>query len=206
MRVDAEQAVAQALEAGVRLFQYRNKRGTRKNIYDTALRLAPLIREAGGTLIINDHADIACSVDADGVHLGQDDLPIEYARKLLGKDKLIGISTHSAEQANAAEAAGADYVGFGPIFFTSTKDAGTPQGLARIPVIRKAVAIPLLAIGGIHHSNAVEVIRAGADGVAVISAILGAADIKQAAKEMITLLRKTEYGRQITDKGKGTTS
>ncbi|MGE5751356.1 MAG: thiamine phosphate synthase, partial [Nitrospirota bacterium] len=114
--------MSEALEAGVRFFQYRNKRGTRREIYEISLQLIPLAREAGALFIVNDHADIALAVDADGVHLGQDDLPIEHARNLLGSGKLIGISTHSPDQAKAAKAGGADYIGFGPVFRTSTKD------------------------------------------------------------------------------------
>ncbi len=180
--------MAAALSAGVRFFQYRNKSGTRSEIYETARDLASLARRAGALFIVNDHADIAAAIDADGVHLGQDDLPQEYARKLLGRAKLVGVSTHSPEQARAAEKAGADYVGFGPLFSTSTKDAGSAKGTAGLALVKQAVSIPVIAIGGINHANVGDVMRAGADGVAVISAILSAPDIKKAAATMRELV------------------
>ncbi len=173
----------------MRHVQYRNKSGSRRDIYETALRLVPLAHKSEALFIVNDHTDIAVAVQADGVHLGQDDLPLEYARKLLGPEKLIGISTHSLKQAKDAQAAGADYIGFGPIFATTTKDAGQTQGIGTIAAIKQAVSIPVIAIGGITHANVQEVIRSGADGVAVISAVLSADDIKSAAEEMIRNIR-----------------
>ncbi len=185
-----------AIAAGIRFFQYRNKSGSRRAVYETSLRLASLANKSGALFFVNDHADIAAAVDADGVHLGQGDLPIEHARKLLGKKKLIGISTHSREQAVVAETAGADYIGFGPIFATTTKDAGRAQGCAGITLIRQAVSIPVIAIGGITHEKVRDVIAAGADGVAVISAILSAPDIGRAAKTMIERIEKIEAEQQ----------
>jgi len=185
-----------AIAAGVRFFQYRNKSGSRRAVYETSLTLASLANKSGALFFVNDHADIAAAVDADGVHLGQDDLPIENARELLGKKKLIGISTHSREQAVVAETAGADYVGFGPIFATTTKDAGRVQGCAGITRIRQAVSIPVIAIGGITRENVRDVIKAGADGVAVISAILSAPDIGRAAEAMIQRIEHTEAEHQ----------
>ncbi len=179
-----------ALAAGVRFFQYRYKNGSRRAIYETALQLASRARQSGALFIVNDYADIAAAAEADGVHLGQDDLSLEHARKLLGSKKLIGISTHSREEALAAQAGGADYIGFGSIFPTATKDTTVLQGCARLSEIKQAVSIPIVAIGGINHGNVGDVIMAGADGVAVISAILNAPDIKQAAEAMMTLIRK----------------
>ncbi len=189
LRGSPEQALSLALSAGVRNFQYRNKNASRKEIYETALRLVHLAHESEALFIVNDHADIAVAVGADGVHLGQDDLPIEYARKLLGPEKLIGISTHSLRQAKDAQAVGADYIGFGPIFATTTKDAGQAQGIDALTAVKQAVSIPVIAIGGITHANVQEVIRAGADGVAVISAVLSADDIRSSAEEMIKEIR-----------------
>jgi thiamine-phosphate pyrophosphorylase len=179
-----------ALSGGVRLFQYRNKSGPRRSIYETALLLASTARRSHATFIVNDHADIAAAVDADGVHLGQDDLPIEAARRILGRDKIIGISTHNAGQARAAEKAGADYIGFGPLFDTKTKMAGTARGTGSLTMIRQSVSVPIFAIGGIHSRNVAEVIGAGADGAAVISAVLSAPDIARAAEEMVRIIRK----------------
>ena len=181
-----------AIAAGVRFFQYRSKSGSRRAVYETSLRLAPLANKSGALFFVNDHADIAAAVDADGVHLGQDDLPIEHARKVLGKKKLIGISTHSREQAVAAETAGADYIGFGPIFATTTKDAGRVQGCAGVTLIKQTVSIPVIAIGGITHEKVQDVIRAGADGVAVIAAILSAPDIGRSARTMIERIEHSE--------------
>lgn len=180
--------MTEALSGGVRFFQYRCKKGARGRIYETALALARMAHQANALFIVNDHADIAVAVDADGVHLGQDDLPIEYARKLLGKKNIIGISTHSFEQAKRAEAAGADYIGFGPLFPTSTKDAGEARGPQKLGAIRQSVTIPVIAIGGINHTNVQEALQAGADGVAVISAVLSAENIRLAAGDMIRLL------------------
>jgi len=183
--MSAGKAFEIAHEAGIRLFQYRNKNGSRNEVYTISSQLAVMTKRAGCVFIVNDHADIAKAVDADGVHLGQDDLPFAYGRKILGGDKLIGISTHSVEQAVEAEAAGADYIGFGPVFPTTTKDAGPHQGSDMLRLVRNAVKLPVLAIGGIRPDNLVDAMRAGADGVAVISSILSAADPGAAARDMI---------------------
>ena len=184
----------QALAAGVKFFQYRNKAGARKGIYETALPLARISRNAHARFIVNDHADIAAAVDADGVHLGQDDLPIEFARRLLGNNKLIGISTHDIVQAVAAEAAGADYIGFGPLFRTTTKDAGQTQGIHALSVVRQSVTLPIIAIGGISPSNVQDVIRSGADGVAAISSILSDENIAAAAESMLRSISDVRRG------------
>jgi len=191
LRIGAEDAAQAALDAGVRLFQYRNKSGTRRSIYGTCLRLAVLMRRSGAVFIVNDHPDIAVAVDADGVHLGQEDLPVKEARQLMGGGRLIGVSTHSVEQARAAQSAGADYVGFGPLFTTRTKDAGPSRGIDGLRQVRKAVTLPVIAIGGINYGNLDEVLRAGADGVAVISAVLAAPDLREAARAMIGRIQRT---------------
>ncbi|MDH4163431.1 MAG: thiamine phosphate synthase [Nitrospirota bacterium] len=172
--------IAAALASGVGLFQYRNKTGTRRSIVRTARSIVEAVKRGGGIIILNDHADIACAVGADGVHLGQDDLPLQDARRVLGPDRIIGISTHSRSQAEAAEAGGADYIGFGPLFPTRTKDAGPVQGIERLRDIRRAVSLPIIAIGGISSVTAKDVIEAGAESVAVISAVLSAPDPKAA--------------------------
>lgn len=185
LTLSAAHAFTTAHAAGVRLFQYRNKSGSRDEIYHVSLELAGMAKRSGGVFIVNDHADIAKAVDADGVHLGQDDLPLAYGRKVMGRDKFIGISTHSVEQGREAEAGGADYVGFGPLFPTTTKDAGPHQGAERLRLLRKSLNIPVLAIGGIRPENIAEAMQAGADGVAVISAVLSAPDPGAAARDMI---------------------
>ncbi|MHB8882616.1 MAG: thiamine phosphate synthase [Thermodesulfovibrionales bacterium] len=162
--------VAVVLKAGIRFIQYRDKDRTRRELYEEAVKLRELTRGFNATLIINDHADIALAVGADGVHLGQDDLPLREARRLMGS-RIIGISTHSLEQARKAEGGGADYIGFGPVFHTTTKDAGAPKGLDNIRLIKQNVSIPVVAIGGINSDNIVSVFDAGADAAAVATGI-----------------------------------
>lgn len=164
--------VRQALSAGISVFQLRDKDLTKKELYREALTIRELTLKHKAAFIINDHIDIALAVDADGVHLGQDDMPLEEARRIMGKKKVIGISTHSLKQALEAERGGADYIGFGPMFSTSTKDAGCPKGIRKLSEIRRHVSIPIAAIGGIMPANIHEVMRAGASAVAVISGIL----------------------------------
>jgi thiamine-phosphate pyrophosphorylase len=180
-----------AISAGIRFFQYRSKHSSRRDIYDTSLGLAAIARKSGALFIVNDHADIAAACGAHGVHLGQDDLPLTDARRLTGPDMFIGISTHSREQARNAEAAGADYIGFGPVFPTTTKDAGRTQGIGAVTSIRQAVSIPVIAIGGITRDNLEAVLNAGADGIAVISAILRSPDIGRAAAELAAVTNKS---------------
>lgn len=158
------------LKAGVRFVQYRDKEKSRLELYEEALKLRMLTRHFNARLIINDHADIALAVNADGVHLGQKDLPLKEARKILGR-RIIGISTHDLEQAKQAEADGADYIGYGPIFHTTTKDAGNPAGVDNLRIIKENVSIPVVAIGGINLDNIEAVIKAGADAAAVATAI-----------------------------------
>ncbi|MHB8843465.1 MAG: thiamine phosphate synthase [Nitrospirota bacterium] len=191
LQVPAEHAAEAALSGGIRFFQYRSKYGSRKAIYEISLNLAGLLKRRGALFIVNDHADIAAAVNADGVHLGQDDLPLEYARKLLGNDKIIGISTHDPEQARTAQASGADYIGYGPIFATATKNAGPQKGLEGIRTARTAVTVPIIAIGGISSENIPDVFRAGADGAAVISAILSASDITSASHDLADRVKRS---------------
>lgn len=161
-----------ALEAGIRWIQLRDKERSRVGLYRTALCLRELTGDFGACLIINDHADIAAAVDADGVHLGQEDLPLEEARKVMGDGKIIGISTHSLDEALRAESEGADYVGFGPVLPTGTKDAGPPRGVGMLEKVASRVAIPVVAIGGINSGNIGSVMSSGARAVAVASGIL----------------------------------
>jgi thiamine-phosphate pyrophosphorylase len=158
------------LHAGVKCIQYREKDLSRREIYGNAVTLRELTRSFDATLIINDHADIALAVGADGVHLGQDDLPLKEARKIMG-GRIVGISTHNLDQAKEAELGGADYIGFGPVFHTTTKDAGPPKGIDIIRTVKENVGIPVVAIGGISLDNIVSVVDAGADAVALATAI-----------------------------------
>jgi len=158
------------LRAGVKCIQYREKDLPRREIYGNAVKCRELTRLFDATLIINDHADIALAVDADGVHLGQDDLPLKEARKIMGS-RIVGISTHNLDQAKEAELGGADYIGFGPVFHTTTKDAGIPKGIDNIRLVKEHVSIPVVAIGGISLDNVSSVIDAGADAIALATAI-----------------------------------
>jgi thiamine-phosphate pyrophosphorylase len=182
-----EDMVLRALRAGVRWVQYRDKDRTRREIYEQSVRLRSITRDFEAALVINDHPDIALAAEADGVHLGQEDLPLKEARKIMGKDAIIGISTHTVEQAIVAQKDGADYIGFGPIFHTTTKDAGRPQGTGMLQEVKKHVSIPVVAIGGINIGNIHAVIEAGADAVAVASAIL-IGDIEKNIKAFMEIL------------------
>lgn len=180
------EATFNVLKAGIKFIQYREKDKTRRQLYEEALELRRLTHSFNATLIINDHADIALAVDAEGVHLGQEDLPLKEARKIMGR-KIVGISTHNIKQAKAAEAGGADYIGFGPIFHTTTKDAGIPVGVDNLRIIKQNVNIPVIAIGGINLDNIESVINAGADAVAVATAILKG-DVAENAVRFISFL------------------
>ncbi len=181
--------VVQAMEGGVRLVQYRDKTATRRQMYDRAMQLRRLTEAHGAILIVNDQIDLACAVGADGVHLGQDDLPVSSARKMMGHRAIIGVSTHGVAQAERAEADGADYIGLGPIFATTTKVTGIdPIGLAMIAEVRKRVRLPIYAIGGIRLSEAAAVIASGAAGVAVISALSGGGNVRDTVSRWLAAL------------------
>jgi len=175
-----------AVEAGATLFQYRNKAASMKEAYGEALALREVAAKASVLFIVNDRCDLALAVDADGVHLGQGDLPLDLARKVMGPDKLIGISTHNLDQVREATAGKPDYLGFGPIFTPGSKQDHDPVvGIEGLRAMRSLTSLPVFAIGGIHIDQVREVIRAGADGVAVISAILKAPDISRAVKALL---------------------
>jgi thiamine-phosphate pyrophosphorylase len=187
-RTSGEIATA-LVAAGVRLIQLRDKHASSGELYASAQRVAELVRKAGGIFILNDRADVARAMDADGVHVGQDDLPVESARALLGPGKLIGYSTHVLEQVREADCSTADYIAFGPIFATASKENPDPVvGLGGLREARKATRKPLVAIGGITLENARAVIEAGADAVAVIRALVGAPDITQRARDFLDQL------------------
>jgi thiamine-phosphate pyrophosphorylase len=168
------------LKGGAKIIQLRAKELPSGEFFALAKQARQLTREAGALFIVNDRADIALASAADGFHLGQDDLPLAAARKILGREKIIGISTHDLTQAREAEAAGADYIGFGPIFGSTTKATGyTARGLDMLREIRTAVKIPIVAIGGINEQNVAEVWKSGADAAAIISDLLAADNIAE---------------------------
>ena len=177
--------VRAAVAGGVTCVQLREKTcGTREFLAE-ARKLLAILRPLGVPLIINDRVDVALAAGADGVHVGQQDLPLAEVRRLAPAGWIVGVSAESVEDAIHAEQGGADYIGASPVFATPTKtDHAPPLGLAGLRAIRAAVRIPLVAIGGIHAGNARDVIRAGADGLAVVSAIVAAADLRAAAADL----------------------
>jgi len=177
-----------AVSCGVKFIQYREKNATTSFLYKEALILRKICK--GVKFIINDRVDIALAVDADGVHLGKDDLPIKVARKLLGKDKIIGISVKNLKDAIYAQEQSANYISIGPIFFTTTKkNAHKPVGISIIKEIKKNIDIPVVAIGGINLENAKSVIEAGADCICAISAVIGKPNLKEIIKNFNNLFK-----------------
>jgi thiamine-phosphate diphosphorylase len=178
------------LAGGARLLQLRLKAAPASELYEVALALRAVTRAVGALLIVNDRPDIAAAVDADGVHLGQTDVPVAVARAVLGPDRLVGVSTHDPEELRAAVDAGADYAGVGPIFATSSKAAALPaRGLALLHAVRPLTDRPLVAIGGITADTAPEVLAAGADSVAMIGALAHAPDPAAAVRHVLARLR-----------------
>jgi len=167
-----EEIVTMLLAGGARLIQLRDKDMSARELLDSARACLKLTRAAGATLMINDRVDVALTAEADGVHLGQEDMSVEDAREILGEEKIIGVSTHSLDQFRAALETSANYIAIGPIYQTKTKENPDPVvGLELIREARKLTDRPLVAIGGINHERAPEVIAAGADCVAAISAL-----------------------------------
>lgn len=179
--------IAAAIDGGAGIVQLREKHLDHDAFLKEAQRFVALCREKGVVSIINDAVDIAAAVGADGVHVGQSDLAAGRAREVLGPDKLIGVSAHSVEEALAAQAAGADYLGVGAAFVTGTKTDAAPISRDTIRAITAAVDIPVVAIGGISRDNITELAGCGLDGVAVVSALFAQKDVKTAAKELYAL-------------------
>ncbi len=182
--------LTQAADGGARLFQYRNKPASMLEAYREAVRLRQAAADAGARFLVNDRCDLALAVEADGVHLGQQDLPVQMARALLGPDKLIGLSTHTDAQVTAATGTGADYLGFGPIFTPGSKRDHDPVvGIEGLRRIRRLTSLPVFAIGGIARDHLPAIIGAGADGVAVISAIAQAPDVTATTRAFVSEFR-----------------
>lgn len=177
------EVVRAAIRGGATLIQFREKDNNTRALIETGNALRAVTREAGVPLIVNDRLDVALVVDADGVHVGQEDMPAAPARRLIGPDRILGVSATSLAQALQAEREGADYLGGGPIFPTGSKaDAAPPMGLEGLSAVADRVRIPVVAIGGVSLENVEAVVGAGADGVAVISAVVGAPDVEEAAR------------------------
>jgi thiamine-phosphate pyrophosphorylase len=179
-----------AIAGGADTIQYRDKTSSARDLLHTARELCTLTRKTGTVFIVNDRLDIALACGADGVHLGQDDLRVSTARQLAPPGFIIGVSVGTVEEAAEAEREGADYVALSPTFSTGSKnDAGPGHGLDRLREIRRGVSLPVIAIGGISRRNVRDVIAAGADGIAVISAVVASPDITAAARELRDLVR-----------------
>jgi len=177
------------LAGGARLFQLRLKRVSTGALLDVARRVRELTAAAGATFIVNDRVDVALAADADGVHLGQEDLPVAEARALVGASRIVGYSTHSETQLAAAAGCGADYLSLGPIFATTSKSTADPViGCARLRAARALVREPLVAIGGITAATLRDVLATGADAVSVIASVVRAKDVARATAELVALL------------------
>ena len=190
------EAVRLALEGGVRAVQLREKDLPIRELLSLAQELRSITREYGAKLFINDRVDVAVSVDADGVHLGHQSIPVDAARKIVGTSMLIGVSTHSLDEAKAAEAGGADFITFGPIYETPSKvKYHAPVGIDAIIELKNEVDMPIFALGGIKSGFAGHIIASGAYGISLISAILGADDIRKAAETLV---------QEVAGAGRGT--
>ncbi|MBN1481680.1 thiamine phosphate synthase [candidate division KSB1 bacterium] len=186
-----DEIVTAAVKGGATIVQLREKFASTRDFIQTAERLKMILKPYNVPLIINDRVDVALAVDADGVHIGQDDMPYDIARRLLGPHKIIGLSVESIRDARDAEALDVDYLGVSPIYFTPTKtDLKRQLGLAGLHKIRSFSRHRLVAIGGLNVSNAAEAIQSGADGVAVVSAICSADNPQAAASELATIVKK----------------
>lgn len=182
-----EVAVEKAILGGVKIVQLREKQMSSKEFYELALRIKAITTKYHIPLIINDRLDIALAVDASGLHIGQNDLPASIARKLLGPTKILGVSAATLDEAIEAEKAEADYIGIGAFFPTNTKSDTRSVSLEQLNEIKKQINIPTVAIGGINQENARAVLENGADGIAVVSAILNQSDPKSASQKLAGL-------------------
>lgn len=185
-----EEAVEAALRGGVTILQLREKQAPYEELVKTAMRLKPLCRRYGVPLIINDDVEAALEADADGVHVGQEDMAVAEARRILGPEKIIGASAHNREEALEAQRQGADYLGSGAVFGSSTKKDATTLSREELTAVCRAVSIPVAAIGGITEENCLELAGTGVSGIAVVSALFAAADKEEAAARLRALAEK----------------
>ncbi len=184
------EVVQALLNAQVKIIQYREKKLKAGEMLRQCQELRSMTHAAGACFIVNDHIDIAILVDADGVHIGQEDLPLGEVRKLVGPHKIIGLSTHNPEQAREAVALGADYIGVGPIFATQTKeDVCAPVGYEYLDFVAKNISLPFVAIGGIKRHNINEVVKHGGNCCALVSELVGAQDIVERVAEVRAAMR-----------------
>jgi thiamine-phosphate pyrophosphorylase len=193
LKISAKECAKKLVDAGVRLIQYRNKRASGRELFETARELAEYLNPLGVQFIVNDRADVAALAGAGGVHVGQDDLGVEQAREVIGDGKWVGTSTHNAGQFRGALETSADYIAVGPVFVTDSKDNPDPVvGVGFVRETRGMTERPIVAIGGITLERATEVIEAGADSVAIIGDILRAEDVGKRAREYVDLLERRD--------------
>ncbi|MFO7784518.1 MAG: thiamine phosphate synthase [Thermodesulfobacteriota bacterium] len=179
-----------AAAGGADVVQYRQKQGSTRSLIETAAQIKTVCRAAGAVFIVNDRIDVALAVEADGVHLGQEDFPIRLARELLGPERIIGGSASTPEEARACVEDGADYIGYGPVFTTTSKDdAGPACGLEGLRQLCGSIDVPVIAIGGVSQDNAARVLESGAHGIAVISSVCCQVDPEEAAHRLCGLIR-----------------
>ncbi|MBI5656388.1 MAG: thiamine phosphate synthase [Geobacter sp.] len=197
---DLPTVVGEALAGGVRAVQLREKDLSSRELYELALELRKLTERHGARLIINDRIDIALAVNADGVHLGKESIPIHRARKLLGPTRLIGVSCHNQICALTAEEKGADFITFGPVFFTPSKARyGEPVGTDRLETVARQLKMPVFGLGGINLRNTPQVLNAHAHGIALISAIIAAPEPARAANDLLAAIAAVKARSPITD-------
>lgn len=191
---DLLEVMEETILGGADIIQLRDKTGGKRDILRKAYALRELTAKHGVTFIVNDHIDVALAVEADGVHLGQGDLPLAEARKILGDDRIIGISTHRIEEARQAEADGADYIGVGPIFATQTKEGAVPVTTDYVRQVVDEINIPFVAIGGIKLHNVDQVLAAGATRICAVSEIVGAQDVIGTCRQFLSKIENATRG------------
>jgi len=185
------------LETGARILQLRLKEACSRDFLAAAREIVALCRDHAAILIVNDRADIAKLASAAGVHVGQNDLPLADARAIVGADSIVGVSTHSVEQAQAAAAGGADYIGFGAIYSGGLKNVANAQGLKRLRAVREAVSLPIVAIGGITEGTMPAVLAAGADAAAIITDVVRASDISAKVRALLAITPDSATGESM---------
>ncbi len=184
-----EEAVESAIEGGCTIVQLREKSASSLEFYQNAIKIKAVTDKYKIPLIINDRVDIALAIDAAGIHVGQSDLPVEVVRRIIGKDKIVGVSANTVEDAIKAVNTGADYIGVGALYSTSTKADANVISKDQLLAVRKAVSVPIIGIGGINNKNAGELAAVGIDGIAAVSAIITQKDIRKAAEELLGIFR-----------------
>jgi thiamine-phosphate pyrophosphorylase len=198
LKIPAKECAKSLVDAGVRLIQYRNKRASGRELFETSRELAEYLNPLGVQFIVNDRADVAVLARARGVHVGQDDLAVEQARKVIGDGRWVGISTHNSEQFGSALESSADYIAVGPVFATGSKENPDPVvGTGFVRETRAMTDRPIVAIGGITLERGVELIEAGADSVAIISDILHAENVGKRARQYVDLLEQRDSGTAV---------